>query len=197
MDTLVQKLAKQTNLKPTSVFHALKKLQVQELKLPDLPHRLHFCLWFLNFVQTHGVAILDQVYFSNEAGFHRAGYINARNYGQVRTHSFSGEQPAPRENWSLVRYLSKPCHQPNFLHIDCVCWGLPGHHHAIIRCIVGAGRSGLLVSAGWGTCTLGSRNVIFPGRLFSMTGSFPWNARQSGHPAASIYPRTASFCGPT
>ncbi len=88
MNISVQKLAKQTNLKPISTFRAPKKLRlhayratlVPELKPPDLPHRLHFCHWFLNFVRAHGVAILDRVYFSDETWFHQTGYINAHNY---------------------------------------------------------------------------------------------------------------------
>lgn len=88
MDTSVRKLARQTGIKPTSAFRALKQLKlhpyratlVQELKPPDLPRRLRFCRWLLNFVRTHGVTTLDRVYFSDEAWFHRTGYINARNY---------------------------------------------------------------------------------------------------------------------
>ncbi len=86
MDTLVQKLAKQTNLKPTSVFCALTKSHayhatlVQESKPPDMPRRLRFCCKFLNFVRTHGVAILARLYFSDEARFHRTCYIDVCNY---------------------------------------------------------------------------------------------------------------------
>ncbi len=61
-------------------LHAYHATLVQELKPPHLRRCLRFYRWFLNFVRTYGVAILDRVYVSDEAWFHWTGYINARNY---------------------------------------------------------------------------------------------------------------------
>lgn len=88
--TSVRKLALQSNIHRSSAFRALKKLKlrayramlVQELLPPDPPRRLEFCKWFQKFIRKtgKGAAVLDNVFFSDEAWFHKTGYINASNY---------------------------------------------------------------------------------------------------------------------
>lgn len=86
--TSVRKLAQQAQIAKTTAHRGLKKLAlhpyratlVQELKPPDLPRRLKFARWIINFVRVNGIEVLNKVFFSDEAWFHRTGYINARNY---------------------------------------------------------------------------------------------------------------------
>lgn len=85
----VRKLALQTDTKPTSVFRAIKTLKlrsygaimVQELLPADPAQRLQFCRSFLQFYRCNGCTDwLNNVFFSDEAWFHKTGYINAKNY---------------------------------------------------------------------------------------------------------------------
>ncbi len=55
--------------------------------------------------------------------------------------------------------------------------------------IAGFSRMGHLHTRQW--------KRYIPWGTFFMTGSFPSNACQSGHPAAPFYPRPTSFFGPT
>lgn len=86
--TSIRKLAQQAQIAKTTAHRGLKKLAlhlyratlVQELNPPDIPRRLQFARWIINFVRVNGIEILNKVLFSDEAWFHRTGYINARNY---------------------------------------------------------------------------------------------------------------------
>ncbi|XKL64373.1 hypothetical protein PGB90_004459 [Kerria lacca] len=102
--TSVRKLAVQTNIPKSTVHRGLKQLKlhpyrvtlVQELKPPDFGKRLHYCKWLRHFVRTHGIEIMNNFFFSDEAWFHRTGYINARMY-----RFWSSENPHRYEESSL------------------------------------------------------------------------------------------------
>lgn len=89
-DTSVRKLALQTSIHRSSAHRALKRLKlrayramlVQELLPLDAQKRLEFCSWFQKFLNRHSrtVSAFDYVFFSDEAWFHKTGYINANNY---------------------------------------------------------------------------------------------------------------------
>ncbi len=54
---------------------------VQELKVPDIPHCLRLCSWFLHLTREgQFIEVLNRFFFFDEAWFHMSGYVNALNY---------------------------------------------------------------------------------------------------------------------
>lgn len=52
---------------------------VQELLPADLPRRMQYCEWFQNTLTVDG-EILSKTFFTDEAWFHRTGYVNSQNF---------------------------------------------------------------------------------------------------------------------
>lgn len=85
--TSLRKVSAQLQISYGSAQKAMKKLHlrayhvrcVQELKELDKRKRLDYCTWFRAFVDNHGIAKLDRVFFSDEAWFHLSGYVNSQN----------------------------------------------------------------------------------------------------------------------
>ncbi|KAK7603429.1 hypothetical protein V9T40_003428 [Parthenolecanium corni] len=88
--TSVRKLASQMKIHPSSAYRGLKTLKLpaframlaHELLPPDPLRRLKFCKWFQKFIQNSdkGISALEYVFFSDEAWFHKSGYVNAGNF---------------------------------------------------------------------------------------------------------------------
>ena len=83
----LRKLTTQAQISYRSAQRSANKLRllpycilvVQELRQPDLVKRLQCCRWFWWFVEEHGVGMLDNVFFSDEAWFHLSRYVNSQN----------------------------------------------------------------------------------------------------------------------
>ena len=84
---ILRRLSEQSQISYGSTQREMKKLHlrayhvrcVQERKEPDKEKRLVYCRWFRSFVDDHGIAELDRVFFSDEAWFHLSGYVNSQN----------------------------------------------------------------------------------------------------------------------
>ena len=85
--TSLSKLQKQCSLSYGSAnratkilhMHSYKYAMVQETNGPDLAARTTYCKWFLQFVKKEGAAVLDRMFFSDQAWFHLDGHIKAQN----------------------------------------------------------------------------------------------------------------------
>lgn len=67
-----------TILKKDLDLHAYKMTAVQELKPPDLPLRTLYCQWFMENLYNNP-NLLALTFFTDEAWFHKTGYINSQN----------------------------------------------------------------------------------------------------------------------
>jgi hypothetical protein len=89
----LRKLSAQTGISLGSAHTAVRKMlkfypyrmQVfHELILGEYAKTVNYCRWFKNLI--HGnISVLDQVFFTDEAWFHRSGYVNSQNYRTWRT----------------------------------------------------------------------------------------------------------------
>lgn len=86
--TSQRRLATRLRISSRNVRRCLKKLKLtpyrltclQELLPADHERREHYCRWLIRFLRNHGADAFDKVYYTDEAWFHLAGYVNAQNY---------------------------------------------------------------------------------------------------------------------
>lgn len=82
-------------------FHPYHVQLVQELDANDFQRRLHFCLW-ANDKLLENPLFFDNVLFSDEATFHKNGYVNLHNFHYYATENPNFIRPLDHQHrWSL------------------------------------------------------------------------------------------------
>ena len=89
----LRKLSAQTGISLGSAHPAVRKMlkfypyrmqDFHELIPGDNANKINYGRWFKNII--HGnTGVLDQVFFTDKAWFHRSGYVNSQNYRTWRT----------------------------------------------------------------------------------------------------------------
>ena len=84
----MRKLAQETGISARTAHKAVTKelnlypykfTVVHELKDADYEKRLFYCEWFQRFINRHGIEVLDETFFTDEAWFNLSGYVNSQN----------------------------------------------------------------------------------------------------------------------
>ncbi len=158
LSTSIWKLTSQSAVLVMITFRMLKKLKLCSYRAmpfhllmpPNLGWCVNFCNWIIRFLNANGrmITAFDNVFFSDEARFHKMGYINTRNFWVWRSENPTCfRKPASiRKNLAFGAPSPRNGSSGQFFWGPCYGWGVSRCHKTVYY-PVGSGRERLLVSA--------------------------------------------------